>query len=98
MLIPRESYVVRLAYHDADKPNSYGEVVEKSFGILSPRLGDDSRVCTRLKTWTIVAKLKTQPAEEVSETLEVLTLPDGPAVPWSSVNNSTIEENSHKNL
>src|SRR5471030_624025 len=91
VLIPRESYAVRLAYHDADKPNAYGEIVEKIFGIFSPRLGEDSRVCTRLKTWTIVAKLKTQPAEDIRETQEVLTLPDGPAVPWSSVNNSTSE-------
>lgn len=97
VLIPRESYVVRLAYHDADKPNAYGEIVEKIFGIFSPRLGDDSRVCTRLKTWTIVAKLKTPPAEGTRETQEVLTLSDGPAVPWSSVNNSTADENSNEN-
>lgn len=96
VLIPRESYAVRLAYHDADKPNAYGEIVEKIFGIFSPRLGEDSRVCTRLKTWTIVAKLKTQPAENIRENQEVLTLPDGPAVPWSSVNNSTAEENLNK--
>lgn len=93
VLIPRESYVIRLAYHDAVKPNIYGEIVEKIFGIFSPHLGDDSRVCTRLKTWTIVAKLKTPQAEDARETPEVLTLPDGPAVPWSSVNNSTEEEN-----
>lgn len=97
VLIPRESYVVRLAYHDADKPNAYGEIVEKIFGIFSPRLGEDSRVCTRLKTWTIVAKLKTPQAEDMRETPEVLTLPDGPAVPWSSVNNSTAEENLTEN-
>lgn len=97
VLIPRESYVVRLAYHDADKPNAYGEIVERIFGIFSPRLGDDSRVCTRLKTWTIVAKLKTPQAEDARETPEVLTLPDGPAVPWSSVNNSTADENLNEN-
>lgn len=96
VLKPRDSYAVRLAYHDADKPNAYGEIVEKIFGIFSPRLGEDSRVCTRLKTWTIVAKLKTPQAEDARETPEVLTLPDGPAVPWSSVNNSTEGEISNK--
>lgn len=89
VLIPRESYVVRLAYEDAEKPNSYGEITEKIFGIFSPRLGEDSRVCTRLKTWTIVAKQKTQAAVEVHGNRDFLALPDGPAVPWSSVNNST---------
>lgn len=97
VLIPRENYAVRLAYHDADKPNAYGEIVEKIFGIFSPRLGEDSRVCTRLKTWTIVAKLKTPEAEDMRETPEVLTLLDGPAVPWSSVNNSTADENLNEN-
>lgn len=93
MLIPRDSYTMRLAYHDADQPNAYGEIVEKIFGVFSPQLGEDSRVCTRLKTWTIVAKRKTQSSEDVRENTEVLTKADGPAVPWSSVNNSTVEEN-----
>jgi len=96
VLIPRDSYVVRLAYEDCEKPNAYGEITEKIFGIFSPRLGEDSRVCTRLKTWTIVAKQKTQPAAEQRDAMEVLTLPDGPAVPWSSVNNSTGEGNLNK--
>lgn len=89
VLIPRDSYTVRLAYEDGEKPNAYGEVTEKIFGVFSPHLGEDSRVCTRLKTWTIVAKQKTPAAAEQHKTREVLTLPDGPAVPWSSVNNST---------
>src|SRR5471032_368853 len=97
VLIPRDSYTVRLAYEEGDKPNAYGEVTEKIFGVFSPHLGEDSRVCTRLKTWTIVAKQKTPTAAEQHEAREVLTLPDGPAVPWSSVNNSTGEENSNEN-
>lgn len=97
VLIPRDSYVVRLAYEDAEKPNAYGEITEKIFGIFSPRLGEASRVCTRLKTWTIVAKQKTQAAAEPHESREILTFPDGPAVPWSSVNNSTGGGNLSKN-
>lgn len=95
MLILRDNYTVRLAYHDADQPNAYGEVVEKIFGVFSPQLGDDCRVCTRLKTWTIVAKRKTQSSEDARETPEVLTIVEGPAIPWSSVNNSTGAENSN---
>ncbi|WP_459175618.1 replication endonuclease [Ewingella americana] len=98
VLIPRDSYTVRLAYEDGEKPNAYGEVTEKIFGIFSPHLGEESRICTRLKTWTIVAKQKAPAAEDQHKTREVLTLPDGPAVPWSSVNNSTGEENLNKNL
>jgi len=98
VLIPRDNYVVRLAYEDAEKPNAYGEITEKIFGIFSPRLGEDSRVCTRLKTWTIVAKQKTQAAAEPHGNRDFLTLPDGPAVPWSSVNNSTLGKISNKNL
>ncbi|MGV8925726.1 MAG: replication endonuclease [Ewingella sp.] len=96
VLIPRNSYAVRIAYEDAEKPNAYGETTEKIFGIFSPHLGEDSRVCTRLKTWTIVVKQKTPVAADQHEARKNLTLPDGPAVPWSSVNNSTAEENSNK--
>lgn len=92
VLIPRESYVVRIAYQDADKPNDYGEIPEKIFGVFSPRLGDLSRVCTRLKNWTITAKKKGKESEKPAAMPLGLTFQDGPAVPWSSVNNSTVEQ------
>ncbi len=58
VLIPRENYVVRLAYQPADEMNAYCEIPEKVFGVWSPRLGEGSRICTRLVKWTIRAKSK----------------------------------------
>ena len=92
VLIPRKDYVVRIAYHDADKPNTYGEVVSKIYGIYSPRIGEGSRTCTRLKEWTIVAKKRTAAPEQSTGAGNFLTLPDGSPSPWSSVNNSTGEQ------
>ncbi|AKP35266.1 replication protein [Yersinia aleksiciae] len=88
VLIPRESYTVRIAYQDSEFPNAYGETPEKIFGIYSPRLGESSRICTRLKSWKIVARPTAKPVAVV----EVDVFQDGPAVPWSSVNNSPLEQ------
>ncbi|WP_253254313.1 replication endonuclease [Yersinia massiliensis] len=88
VLIPREAYTVRIAYQDNEQPNAYGEITEKIFGIYSPLLGESSRTCTRLKSWKIVARQKTKPAVAVG----VDVFQDGPAVPWSSVNNSPVEQ------
>lgn len=88
VLIPREDYTVRIAYQDNEQPNAYGEITEKIFGIYSPLLGEASRICTRLKSWKIVACKKAKPAVAVG----VDVFQDGPAVPWSSVNNSPLEQ------
>lgn len=88
VLIPREQYTVRIAYQDNEQPNAYGETTEKIFGIYSPLLGEASRICTRLKSWKIVARQKAKPAAAVG----VDVFQDGPAVPWSSVNNSPVEQ------
>lgn len=88
VLIPREEYTVRIAYQDNEQPNAYGEITEKIFGIYSPLLGEASRICTRLKTWKIVARQKTKPAVAVG--VDAFQL--GPAEPWSSVNNSPVEQ------
>ncbi|EOV4174942.1 hypothetical protein ACONW8_000740 [Yersinia enterocolitica] len=79
---------MRIAYQDNEQPNAYGEITEKIFGIYSPLLGEASRICTRLKTWKIVARQKVKPAVAVG----VDVFQDGPAVPWSSVNNSPVEQ------
>ncbi|EKN6222675.1 replication endonuclease [Yersinia enterocolitica] len=88
VLIPREKYTVRIAYQDNEQPNAYGETTEKIYGIYSPLLGEASRICTRLKSWKIVARQKVKPAVTVG----VDVFQDGPAVPWSSVNNSPVEQ------
>lgn len=88
VLIPREQYTVRIAYQDNEQPNAYGETTEKIYGIYSPLLGEASRICTRLKTWKIVARQKEKTAVAVGGDAFQL----GPAEPWSSVNNSPVEQ------
>lgn len=92
VLIPRDDYTVRIAYQDNEQPNAYGEITEKIFGIYSPLLGETSRICTRLKSWKIVARQKAKPAVAVG--LDVFQ--DGPTVPWSSVNNSPVEQKTRE--
>ncbi|HHL2822266.1 TPA: replication endonuclease [Citrobacter murliniae] len=89
VLIPRKDYVVRLAYQPAEEMNDYCEIPEKVYGVWSPRLGEISRICTRLVKWKIRAKstattgAKSGPGQGV----DLLPSPTGDA--WSSVNNST---------
>ena len=85
VLIPRESYAVRVAYEDSDEPNAYGETTRKITGVWSPHLGEGSRQCTRLKAWTIRKKQEVKTASASGS----FDLQGGPAAPWSSVNNST---------
>lgn len=89
VLIPRDTYVVRLAYQPAEEMNAYCEIPEKVFGVWSPRLGDESRVCTRLVKWTIRAKSKAATEAKPGPGLGVDVLPSPPGDAWSSVNNST---------
>lgn len=92
VLIPREDYIVRLAYQPADEMNAYCETPDKVFGIWSPRLGDVSRICTRLVKWTIRAKSKAITEAKSGPGLGVDLLPSPTGDAWSSVNNSTEDE------
>ncbi|MES0286911.1 replication endonuclease [Citrobacter freundii] len=92
VLIPRENYVVRLAYQPADEMNAYCEIPEKVFGVWSPRLGDASRICTRLVKWKIRAKYKANTEAQNGPGLGVDLLPSPTGDAWSSVNNSTEDE------
>lgn len=92
VLIPRENYVVRLAYQPADEMNAYCEIPEKVFGVWSPRLGDASRICTRLVKWKIRAKSKATTGAKNGPGLGVDLLPSPTGDAWSSVNNSTEDE------
>lgn len=92
VLIPRDRYVVRLAYQPADEMNAYCEIPEKVYGVWSPRLGEISRICTRLVKWTIRAKSSANTEAESGPGLgvDLSSSPLGDA--WSSVNNSTEDE------
>lgn len=92
VLIPRKDYVVRLAYQPADEMNDYCEITEKVYGVWSPRLGEASRICTRLVKWTIRAKAsqKTGADDAAGLGVDLHSSPSGDA--WSSVNNSTDDQ------
>ncbi|MER2896420.1 hypothetical protein ABTZ60_26040, partial [Escherichia coli] len=57
-----------------------------------PRLGDASRICTRLVKWKIRAKSKTVTGAKSGPGLGVDLLPSPTGDAWSSVNNSTEDE------
>lgn len=91
VLIPRDRYVVHLAYQPAEEMNAYCEIPEKVYGVWSPRLGEISRICTRLVKWTIRAKsTNTEAKSGPGLGVDLSTSPPGDA--WSSVNNSTEDE------
>lgn len=92
VLIPRERYVVRLAYQPAEEMNAYCEIPEKVFGVWSPRLGEISRICTRLVKWTIRAKTNSDTAAKRDAGLGVDVCSPTSGGAWSSVNNSTGDE------
>lgn len=56
VLIPRKYHSVRTAYALSDTPNPYGEHGTQIFGIWSPRLGEESRICTHTENWKMVRK------------------------------------------
>lgn len=89
VLIPRDKYVVRLAYQPAEEMNDYCEIPEKVFGVWSPRLGEISRICTRLVKWTIRAKTNSDAVAKRAAGLGVDVSPPTLGGAWSSVNNST---------
>jgi len=87
VLIPRESYAVRVAYEDSEESNAYGETTRKITGVWSPHIGEESRQCTRLKTWTIRKKQPDKSGTAFGS--GSFDTQGGGAAPWSSVNNST---------
>ncbi|EPE9889015.1 replication endonuclease [Yersinia ruckeri] len=88
VLIPREDCTVRIAYQDNEQPTPTAKPPRRFTASIPPLLGEASRICTRLKSWKIVARKKAKPAVTVG----VDVFQDGPAVPWSSVNNSPREQ------
>ncbi|MGP3034245.1 replication endonuclease [Serratia ureilytica] len=101
VLVPRKYHVVRTAYTLADKPNTYGDHGTQIYGIWSPRLGDDSRICTHTGDWQMVRKT----ASDTPNTATDATGGDrfgfdvdrqgGPAAPWTRGNNCPPEQISN---
>ncbi len=101
VLVPRKHHVVRTAYTLADKPNTYGDHGTQIYGIWSPRLGNDSRICTHTSEWQMVRKMTsdhTNTATEATGGGHVgfdFDLQGGPSAPWTRGNNCPIEQDSN---
>lgn len=94
VLIPRKHYLVRTAYDVADKLNDYGEAGIQIFGIWSPVLGEESRVCTHPDSWEMVRKR----AQTTADNAQLAVDPDlrgGPDTPWTRGNNCPHEQNAN---
>lgn len=94
VLTPRKDHIVRTAYNEADKPNDYGECGIQIYGIWSPQLGSESRICTHEENWTRIRK--TSPAGGAAARQAVdLARQGGPAAPWTRGNNCPPEQNAN---
>lgn len=88
VLVPRKDYVVRTAYDIADKPNDYGETGIQIYGIWSPLIGEESRICTHPDNWTLIKK-QPKPKDDAPEQGFEVDLQGGFAAPWTRGNNCT---------
>lgn len=88
VLVPRKDYVVRTAYDIADRPNDYGETGIQIYGIWSPLIGPESRICTHPDNWTLIKK-QPKPKDNAPEPGFAVDLPGGFAAPWTRGNNCT---------
>jgi hypothetical protein len=99
VLSPRCDHVVRTAYSEADKPNDYDEINMQIYGVWSPQLGDESRICTHTDNWQLVRK--TKPANGAADRPGVdLDRKGGPSTPWTRGNNCPLEQKptSHRQV
>ncbi|BEN53900.1 hypothetical protein SMKC058_11640 [Serratia marcescens] len=101
VLVSRKYHVVRTAYTLADKPNTYGDHGTQIYGIWSPRLGHDSRICTHTSNWQMVRKTAnaltniatgSTGGEHVRFDFD---LQGGPSAPWTSGNNCPFERDTN---
>ncbi|QGH60764.1 replication endonuclease [Serratia proteamaculans] len=92
VLSPRCDHVVRTAYHEADKLNDYGEINMQIYGVWSPQLGDESRICTHTDNWQLVRKSKSATGEADRPGLD-LDRQGGPSAPWTRGNNCPTGQN-----
>lgn len=95
ILTPRSDHVVRTAYIEADKPNDYGEHSTQIYGVWSPRLGEESRICTHAENWQRVKKSTPAGGEADRQGVDV-DLQGGSDAPWTRGNNCPPEQKTNK--
>lgn len=90
VLVPRAAHTIRTAYAESDDPNAYGEHGVQIYGIWSPRLGPESRICTHFENWKMVRKSDEDNNQTKASTAGAggaVDLQGGSAVPWTRGNN-----------
>ncbi|HEJ7039457.1 TPA: replication endonuclease [Serratia liquefaciens] len=101
VLIPRKYHIVRTAYTSSETPNDYGDHCTQIYGIWSPRLGTNSRICTHVGDWKMVRKTDSNAPNEAINATEGdrfgvdLDRQGGPSAPWTRGNNCPIEQNTN---
>nr|WP_280921266.1 replication endonuclease [Serratia sp. PL17] len=98
VLIPRKYHIVRTAYTSSETPNDYGDHCTQIYGIWSPRLGTNSRICTHVGDWKMVRKTDSNAPNVATDAIGGdrvgvdLDRQGGPSAPWTSGNNCPIEQ------
>lgn len=99
VLIPRKYHIVRTAYTSSETPNDYGDHCTQIYGIWSPRLGTNSRICTHVGDWKMVRKTDSNAPNEATNATGGdrfgvdLDRQGGPSAPWTRGNNCPLEQN-----
>ncbi|WP_440531184.1 replication endonuclease [Serratia ureilytica] len=101
VLVPRKYHVVRTAYTLADKPNTYGDHGTQIYGIWSPHLGDDSRICTHTGDWQMVRKTASDTPNPATDATGGdrfgfdVDRQGGPSAPWTRGNNCPLGQDTN---
>ena len=101
VLIPRKYHIVRTAYTSSETPNDYGDHCTQIYGIWSPRLGTNSRICTHVGDWKMVRKTDSNAPNVATDAIGGdrvgvdLDRQGGPSAPWTRGNNCPLEQYSN---
>jgi hypothetical protein len=99
VLIPRKYHVVRTAYTSSETPNDYGDHGTQIYGVWSPRLGANSRICTHVGDWKMVRKTDGNATNSATDATGGdrfgvdVSRQGSPTAPWTRGNNCPLEQN-----
>ncbi|WP_269934807.1 replication endonuclease [Serratia liquefaciens] len=98
VLIPRKYHVVRTAYTSSETPNDYGDHGTQIYGVWSPRLGTNSRICTHIGDWKMVRKTDSNTTNSAANAIGSdrfgvdVGRQGSPTAPWTRGNNCPLEQ------
>ncbi|EPY6783761.1 TPA: replication endonuclease [Klebsiella pneumoniae] len=80
VLVPRKNYLIHTAYEPTVEPGTYGDHGIRIYGIWSPIIGKENKICTHVHTWKMVKKAPANPGAESAAQGD-------PVAPWTRGNN-----------